>query len=239
MKALPRVYRRAVRGSRPRFRLALKSLRRRGVKHLPRDGKNCLNTRTWLMGFRISETRTRLWFQKNKQHSAEEPATHLGQPKEHALTKQRRNGRSGPRFRQTSLWDARGSQPTKVRSTKQNKHATTGNYAGDSHLTPTGIVPLAKIFNVSMATRFSEHTSRRSEKCFSPGNRAVGGSLRPGCFNVTSCGSREATPARLRFLAELSRCAHNVITPYFRCTWAHDVVTVSDDRTARLSGPGH
>ena len=51
-------------------------------------------------------------------------------------------------------------------------------------------------------------------QCFSPDGRAVGGSLPPGCFNVTSCGSREASPALLRFLAELSRCAHDAITPY-------------------------
>ena len=40
----------------------------------------------------------------------------------------------------------------------------------------------------------------------------------PGCFNVTLCGSREATPALLRLLAELSRYAHNVnITPRLFC----------------------
>ena len=51
---------------------------------------------------------------------------------------------------------------------------------------------------------------------FSPDGRAVGGSLRPGCVNITSCGSREASPALLQFLADLSRCAHDAITPHFR-----------------------
>ena len=58
--------------------------------------------------------------------------------------------------------------------------------------------------------------AKANRACVSPDGRAVGGSLPPGRFNVTSCGSREASPALLQFLADLSRCAHDAITPHFR-----------------------
>jgi len=66
--------------------------------------------------------------------------------------------------------------------------------------------------------------------------RAIGGSLPQGCFSVTACGSREASPALLRFLAELSRSAHDAITPH---SAAHAATSSNFEGTrARMSLEG-